>query len=222
MKKILRSILYSSKFGFRLYNWLGIFLKPEFVGWGMATIRTPPWKKGGGDQLSKEFHEIDLKINSMVGAGDFALLQCQNDDPARFLKGLKWRHYHVFWTVKYVSQQLKNQNLSLVELGVCDGLTAIYAVGAAGDLLEKIFLYDAWASMEGERLESDESDMVGVYDYLSVEQTKENLSLLREKSVFNVGYIPDSFEVSNNPSIVHWLHIDLNSSIATKAGRIFL
>ncbi len=81
-----------------------------------------------------------------------------------------------------------------------------------------MFLYDAWEGMKAENLLKSESNNINNYDYLDVENTKRNLKDFSNRIVFNKGYIPDSFKTSVNPEKLSWLHIDLNSSIATKAA----
>jgi hypothetical protein len=111
---------------------------------------------------------------------------------------------------------------NLVECGVCDGLTVFFAMEAIkGNAAFKSFLYDAWEGMKKENLLDSEIKSAGDYDYLRIENTKRNLAAFHDRSVFNKGYIPDSFEGANNPTEVTWLHIDLNSSVITKCSLDF-
>ena len=56
---------------------------------------------------------------------------------------------------------------------------------------------------------------MGDYSYLSLEQTKSNLSDFRESCKFIKGHIPDVFVENPGPTELSWLHIDLNSSMPT-------
>src|SRR5260370_10387853 len=84
------------------------------------------------------------------------------------------------------------------------------------------YLYDAWTSMEQKRLLESERHHAGDYHYLTVDQTKANLTDFSGDTTFNQGFIPHSFATANNPSDLCWLHIDLNSALATFDALPFL
>jgi O-methyltransferase len=113
--------------------------------------------------------------------------------------------------------------VNLVECGVCDGLTAHFAMNAAQSLGSEWhgYLYDAWEGMKAEQLLPSESNMAGNYSYLGIESTRRSLTSLAPCLAFNQGFIPDSFTVASNPDSVTWLHIDLNSAKATLAALEF-
>lgn len=133
------------------------------------------------------------------------------------LRSFMWRHYIVFWSARYAAQFTKSTKKILVECGVCDGLTAYYAMSAMGDIPFRSFLYDAWTAMKDENLVESEKNMTGDYAYLSLDNTKRNLLDFEQESIFIKGFIPDSFDTAEKPNQVSWLHIDLNSSMATTA-----
>jgi hypothetical protein len=62
----------------------------------------------------------------------------------------------------------------------------------------------------------NEKSKLGMYSYLNLEATIQNLADFSSYTVFNKGYIPDSFSTSNNPDEISWLHIDLNAAAPTR------
>jgi hypothetical protein len=75
--------------------------------------------------------------------------------------------------------------------------------------------------MKSEHLLESEKGHVGEYSYLDIENTKKNLATFQKETVFIKGYIPESFETSDNPTEIVWLHIDLNSVMPTTATLQF-
>lgn len=218
MKKILREFLYKMRFGARLYEYAALFIKPEFVGWGLATIRTTPWSNNKyPSALTKKFNTTHEALQTSIESGEFILLQGrdQNIAPHRMMSSLKWRHYMVYWSIQYVCMQCKNDPINLVELGVFDGLTAFFAASATEHRLGALFLYDSWEAMTENRLQKSESQMIGAYKKNSENIARANLHKWVDKVIFNRGFIPESFASATNPEKCHWLHIDLNSSDAT-------
>jgi Macrocin-O-methyltransferase (TylF) len=49
-----------------------------------------------------------------------------------------------------------------------------------------------------------------------------NLSDFAGHTTFNQGFVPDSFATADNPDDLCWLHIDLNSALATSGALAFL
>ena len=141
------------------------------------------------------------------------------EDKKKLLHGLMWRHYIVFWSARYANAAATinfNSVKNLVECGVCDGLTAYFAMSAlTGQNEFKAFLYDAWEGMKTEYLLESEKGAVGNYSYLNIENTKNNLAKFQGDTIFIKGFIPEVFEMSDNPTELVWLHIDLNSSVPT-------
>jgi O-methyltransferase len=226
MKKALRRIVYSvpgtQRFWIRLNKALGRAHPPAFSGWGMETTSWPPWHDGGGDRLAREFAGVNGEILARVAAGTFKLSQFNDvQDKGRQLQELMWRHYVVFWSARYAAAATRSPVKNLVECGVCDGLTAYFAVravhAAGADTPFRAFLYDAWEGMKSEHLLDSEKDVAGNYSYLSLENTKQNLAAFQRDLEFIKGFIPESFAAGIPPEIA-WLHIDLNSSLPTTAA----
>ena len=183
------------------------FDSPDFSGWGMVTHTHPPWLSD--DPTSRDFLVAHNELTELVVSGRFKLSQFDGTDLRAVMASLMWRHYVVFWSARHCPG-------NLVECGVCDGLTVWYALKATG---RKAWLYDAWEGMKAELLLASESRQIGGFSYLQIEQTSANLAGL--PTVFNRGFLPDSFSVSDNPDSAGWLHIDLNSAIATNAALEF-
>jgi O-methyltransferase len=192
-----------------------------FSGWKMATGTQVPWYRGGANQRARSFAECDARVADLVARREVLLTQFRQESVDSEVAALKWRHYFVHWTASEAACLKSSHENNFVELGVCDGLTAWYAAlarqGAACE--GKFYLYDAWAAMRDDLLTESEKTSAGSYAYLSLENTKKNLSLTGfDNFVFNKGYIPESFITSENPETVAWLHIDLNSALPTLAA----
>ena len=193
-----------------------IFVTQEFfTGWGMTTGTRTPWTDGGGHKITKDFYRTDIELKRRVKEEHFNLSQCSKGDPLKSLNSLMWRHYIVYWSSVYAINNTRSVENNFVECGVCDGLTAFYALSAAKDMNKsfKAYLYDSWDAMEEDRLQESEKKNAGDYAYLNIESTMRNLSSFNSDDVkFNKGYIPDVFQCTQNPESIIWLHIDLNSS----------
>ena len=196
------------------------FKKKEktFNGWGLTTTDTvPPWD----NKVNREnifFNKINLNLIDLVKKKEFRLTQFdyKNTDYKKILDELAWRHYIVFNSVILASKNISLNNMNLVECGVCDGLTIYFAIKACeiSNKENKAYLYDTWETLEGDKLRFK-------YDYLDVDITKKNLNCFQENLIFNKGLIPNIFKNATNPSKVSWLHIDLNSTDATKSSLDF-
>ena len=192
--------------------------KKTFNGWGLTTTDTiPPWE----NKVIKEnifFNKINLNLIDLVEKKEFRLTQFdyKNTDYKKILDELAWRHYIIFNSVILASKNTSLSNMKLVECGVCDGLTIYFAIKACeiSNKEKKAYLYDTWETLEGDKLRFR-------YDYLDIDITKKNLDCFQEKLIFNKGLIPNIFKNATNPSEVSWLHIDLNSTDATKASLDF-
>ena len=192
-----------------------------FSGWKMATGTQVPWHRGGGNQRARSYAECDSQMAALIVRRKVLLTQFRQESVDSEVAALKWRHYFVHWTASEAARLKSSSENNFVELGVCDGLTAWYAAlalqGAACE--GQFYLYDAWAAMRGDLLTDSEKTSAGSYAYLSLENTKKNLSLTGFNGfVYNKGYIPESFATSENPETVAWLHIDLNSALPTLAA----
>lgn len=202
---------------------LGRGMKAHFSGWGMTTHTHTPWHNEG-DQLAMDFLRTNQNIITQVMQGKFKLSQFNKvRNKKKLLNELMWRHYIVFWSVRYASKATNCLINNLVECGVCDGMSAYFAMCAMqGEINEfKIFLYDAWAGIKSECLLPSEMCAAGKYSYLNIGNTKQNLTEFQENTSFIKGVIPESFKISNNPAELIWLHIDLNSSLSTTATLKF-
>ncbi len=188
--------------------------KKTFQGWGLITTDTvPPWK----NQINKEnifFNKINENLKELTDKKHFRLTQFEYKDTnyQKILDELSWRHYIVFNSVLMTSKNISSSNMNLAECGVCDGLTIYFALKACelSNKNKKIYLYDAWENLENDNLRFK-------YDYLNIDITKKNLENFEENLKFNKGLIPNIFQNAENPSQLNWLHIDLNSSDATKS-----
>ena len=221
IKPYLRRVIYVVPGAQELWTlWNGLNNRPDFIGWGMVTHTFTPWHGGGGDEIARDFLKAHREIVTQVKQGKFNLSQFNDfKDKTRLLNGFMWRHYIVFWSARYASKATNCPIKNLVECGVCDGLTVFFAMNALNGKYEfKSFLYDAWAGMKSEYLSESEMGSAGEYYYLSIENTKHNLVEFQTKTVFNKGYIPETFQASDNPTEIVWLHIDLNSAMPTTAA----
>ena len=198
---------------------------PRFSGWGMTSDKFMPWDPKSNDDIGLEFAEANELLLNKIQKQKFTLSQMMtdgqySDTPSNILSQLSWRHYIIYWSVRYVTQFNATSNFNIVEAGVCDGLTINFAISAAQCTLGqssnfKAFLYDAWEGMKEENLTSSEKSSKGSYSYLSVEQTKSNLSDFQDRCKFIKGHIPEVFFENPGPTELSWLHIDLNSSMPT-------
>jgi len=185
----------------------------------MATGTRTPWANGGGDALSRSFSTTDCELKALVRERKIILTQFNQQNVLPELDALTWRHYIVYWSVVYAVTYAKSDNQNLAEFGVCDGLTAFYAASALATHASEnstFYLYDAWEGMRSDLLTETEKSSAGSYAYLDVKNTQRNLaSLVELKPVFNKGYIPEVFDIADNPDALIWFHIDLNSATPT-------
>ncbi len=192
--------------------------KKTFQGWGLITTDTvPPWK----NQDNKEnifFNKTNENLKDLADSKDFRLTQFDYEDAnyRKILDELSWRHYIVFNSVLLAAKNASQNMINLAECGVCDGLTIYFAAEACklSNIEKKIYLYDAWENLGNDKLRFN-------YDYLNIDITKKNLENFNDNLIFNKGLIPDVFQNAENPAQLDWLHIDLNSSEATKSSLDF-
>ena len=185
-----------------------------FSGWGMNTYGTcPPWNNLNIHE-NKIFSSIQEELHKQLKENKFYLTQFyyKDTDYKKILDELQWRHYIVFNSVLHSINFSDQEEVNIVECGVCDGLTVNFAMKACE--FKKIhfasYLYDAWAE-----LNSSEEDLRFKYAYLDIETTKYNLKYFAKNTIYNKGFIPDAFINAKNPQKINWLHIDLNSNNAT-------
>lgn len=195
-----------------------------FTGWKMATGTQVPWHEGGGNQRSRGFADCDARMAALIASREIHLTQFRPQSVDVEVAALKWRHYFVHWTASTACQIRAPGERNFVELGVCDGLTAWYAIDARMQhhCNGQFYLYDAWAAMRSDLLTRSEKTSEGSYAYLSLENAQRNLALSGASDfVYNKGYLPESFATCPNPATVAWLHIDLNSALPTLASLDF-
>ncbi len=224
MKTKLRNIVYSrwpylQIVWIKLNKAIGRNRTATISGWDMTTSVFTPWHNGGGDKVAAGFLKTHETLVNKLRAGEFTSSQfAYLSNKEIIFRELMWRHYFVYWSASYAAKATNCSLKNLVECGVCDGMGAFFAISALREnkLNFRCFLYDAWEGMRGDFLTESEKSAIGEYSYLEVEKTQENLIEFKSNTVFNKGHIPDSFEKSSNPDSLVWLHIDLNSSLATK------
>jgi O-methyltransferase len=188
-----------------------------FEGWGLKTVHYPPWADAGlpGAELEERFLAAHQEMKKAVASGEVRLTQFGAEADAA-VDSLMWRHYVVFWSAALAS---RTGEKNMAECGVCDGLTAFFALRAAG--ATKAYLYDAWAPMKDDALLSSEKTLAGSYAYLDVENTRRNLARFEGRTVWNKGFIPNVFTGADNPNALSWLHVDLNSAKPTLSALEF-
>lgn len=200
---------------------LNVGFSPTFRGWGMASVANLPWcQPAAFSELEAAYSDCNKLLNDLISRKSFNLSQFKGEDISSVLDGLMWRHYIVYWSASFAAKNTKVKSKNLVECGVCDGVTAYFAMTALSNsgFEWQAYLYDAWEGMREDLLLQSEKKNKGEYSYLNVEATKANLSLFGDKVKFNKGYIPESFSTSANPEEIVWMHIDLNSAAPTIAA----
>ncbi len=205
-----------------------IFLNEKnknFSGWGLETSLFLPWdnKEIFHNKTSKGFIESKNRLDEKIKNKEFFLGQIENykdnlsfDDVLKHFSELTYRHYVVYYSAITAYQNTSSRNI--VECGVAHGMAIYFAINVFfSDQNCKVFLYDSWQTMRDNELKSEKDFLKkGEYHYLDISITKKNLSEYQSKTVFNKGFIPEIFKSSKNPNNISWLHIDLNSSYATK------
>jgi hypothetical protein len=191
------------------------------------SFTTPPWNSildGIEVDSAIGFQQANESLKLLVNDKKFNLSQFSHlSDQSEALNPLKWRHYFVYWSALSAAKSTQGNLKNLVEMGTCDGLTAFFAMTAMNDLGSefKLYMYDAWEAMRGDDLFDSEKSKDGMYGYLNLDTTIDNLQDFSTSTVFNKGYIPDSFRETSNPHDLIWLHIDLNAAAPTRASLEF-
>jgi hypothetical protein len=166
----------------------------------MTTQAAPPWREP--DALASAFMDAHTELTSAVDRGTVVLTQFAAHGNASFMmRELQWRHFIVFWSTR-LALRAPMKTHTLVECGVCDGITVHFALRAAPE--SAAYLYDAWGSADK-------------YQYLSLDQTRRNLAAFTARTQFIQGLIPDSLRLGS-PASCEWLHIDLNAAEPTHAA----
>jgi hypothetical protein len=207
-----------------------------FQGWGLTTKHANPWglRTAGmkpSDEVGNQFRLADSRLRAAIQDGEFALTQfnlSERSTPSeisRTLNDLMWRHYIVFVSARLANATTvgrPDRSRNFVEVGVCDGLTAYFAIAAGerdADVSRRhFFLLDSWGPMREEDFAPDDKQKVGAYSYLRRERTEENLHPWNCEITFIQGYVPQTLGDPALPDSISWLHIDLNSSVTTTAS----
>lgn len=219
LKFLFKKIIYANAFTKKLLNKLKF--NQIFSGWGMSTSHYPPWDINiFPDCNCRDFFEVNNRIISDIKEQKINLLQFIEYNTEEILSELMWRHFIVFWSVRHAlihTSSTRGDEINLVECGVCDGLTLRFAMESltSKQVGYKVFAYDAWTGMKDDLLLGNEKKYAGNYANISLQNTKNNLKAFADKIVFIKGYIPESFDLCENPNSLIWLHIDLNSSKPT-------
>lgn len=193
-------------------------LPPKFSGWGMETQHELPWVDRYHWDAFRKANE-DIKRNF-----EFVPKVCFNS--ANMDEHL-WRHWIVVFSVRYALEFSKSsdEELNFVECGVADGVSVFFALREIrayiknGRPIEFIMhLFDSWSSMREHEILTASPSMREFYANLSLERTRRNLSEFTHNLVYHQGYVPESFKISPlPPETIIFLHIDINSAIATLA-----
>ena len=195
-------------------------IKPTFHGWSMTSILKPP--ESFTDFYGKEWINDQTKMVKLVDSEEIILTQFGTKENGLIaLKKLQWRHYLVQISVNraYLASKRINKDLVCTEFGVCDGLTSWFALSILKRLgFDGNFdLFDAWASMRSSDLLPSEKKSAGKYGYLSLERTKMNLNEFNKKCNYIKGYLPETLPKEIPDKQFHWIHIDVNNALITKA-----
>lgn len=194
-------------------------VNPQFSGWGMASLQKPP--SAFLDRDGKAFADCHQLILELVKSKDIMLSQFGAiRNQLDWLNALQWRHYFVQASVsRFIrsAHSLGEQNLEFSEFGVCDGLTAFFALHAMRNLRSSATfnLYDSWSEMRSDDLLDSELLRVGNYSYLSLDNTKRNLRDFSDSCNFIKGYLPETLPAKIEKYKLRWIHIDINNARLT-------
>ena len=175
---------------------------PYFFGWLMSTDHEHPWVD---DHDWQDFRRALEEVKA------FELTVVERED----LDALRWRHWIVAYAVRHAVEHTGFESISAVECGSGDGMSALFVLTEleAARRPYEVHLFDAWAAMEAERLDSSELDHVGRYADLQLDATRRNLARF-EHVMYHKGYIPEVF-TDPPPDDLAFLHIDLNAAAPT-------
>lgn len=186
----------------------------SFSGLGLSTEHALPWQI---DPVSS--NQILQIHNQIENEFEFSF----PDTPLKgSLDEFLWRTSIVVYVAKYCCRNLKNDDFIFVECGVGDGISAFAVMSVlqenlSSDIDWHAYLFDLWRS-SNEKLEGLEKNLKGVYDAMSFERTRKNLSRFATNSHFVKGKLPQSLK-DNLPSVaaLSLVHIDLNFAEPTLA-----
>ncbi len=194
--------------------------QPTFSGWSMTTNHQVPWIEGW-----ETFLEAADELNSFEMEGEHW------PQTRKELEVLLWRHWNVAYSVRHSVAKTGRPHFTGVECGTGEGMTAHIAASQIGsEQLESasLHLYDAWSTMRTDQLLEKETFLTDSahdhscrhYGQLSMQRTRKNLSKHSDIVFLHPGYIPESFD-AKAPEAISWLHIDLNSAVATEEALSF-
>jgi len=193
-----------------------------FKGWGMITTgNQPPWffKCVNDLNQNQNFLKIHKKFLDQLDKKKFILSQYSDLNTQQLIKRvneLMWRHYILHWTTLFAQNYTRSTIKNFIECGVADGMSIYYSLSALkGEKNKKFYLYDSWSGMNKKQLLKDEYKNINKYNYLNLNQTKNNLRNFKNFIVFNKGIIDRNFNKFTNPKKVSWVSIDLNSASPT-------
>jgi hypothetical protein len=190
----------------------------DFSGGGMTLYgKTMPWEGIGGDRVSEGFTNANSGLKTKFKNNEFTLIRAS--DELEYIKNRRWRNYIMYWSAAYAANySTEDKQMSLVECGVAEGVSAYFAMNAFedNDREYNAYLYDSWDKMRGQELLESEMGKIGNYDVLDEDITQENLQEFSNSTIYIDGYIPEVFDTVKNPDSISWLHIDLNSAIPTQ------
>jgi len=206
-----------------------------FRGWGLNTKHSNPWGLLGGehptDKVGAAFRLADENLRTSIRQGTFELSQFElsaqspREHIDKVLNNLLWRHYIVFISARLAlgaSMESAEKTHNYVEVGVCDGLTAFFAISGSEGLADPsrrhFFLLDSWGPMRPEDFAPGDKQKIGSYSFLRRERTEENLRPWSSLLTYVQGYVPETLSDPALPASMSWLHIDLNSSLTTAAS----
>jgi hypothetical protein len=190
-----------------------------FVGWNLKTKTCSPWKNTLNENKILQidyFNDLNEELKNNIKKSIFFLHGKKNKDEEK-INDLKWRHYNILLSLKYLIKS-KKSFLNLVEAGVADGLSAWFVLNALAKEninYNQFILIDSWEPMKSSLLKKNENKQIGRHKENDINRTKKNLSIFK-KTKFLKGFVPDVLKQYDDKQMVDWLHIDLNSSIATK------
>ena len=194
-----------------------LYNRAQFAGWGLITNSNSPWEGKNINDL--KYKAINNKIESLILKNQFTISSLDTfHNSILFIKSLNWRHYIIFSCIKFIQSKKNIKKFTLVECGVDDGISSFYAINSIElNNLDKCYLYDSWSNTFGDELNFKEKKFNRKYTGQNLDNVKKNLKEYSDYLIYNKGTIPESFKKSVNPDSIDFLHIDINSSNATKS-----
>ena len=95
-----------------------------FLGWDMYTHAVPPWI--GDDKTSRDFNEVHNDFMELINSNKFELSENVIYPEDRLFSTLMWRHYHVFWSVKFINIDAIPRHPSQIYEALFEGLVLFF------------------------------------------------------------------------------------------------